>query len=132
MNLSKDPIARLLRFLNGLDKLPWKESDHPRSHGKFVRKGTSRESTGEQTNEPNGLSAAQPRKRRENNFPRLSKQEAGKVTSEINTLYHAVFKGRLKCRITTNPDKHSPAYDYYFYNYGFDNYAFYMKRRNRK
>ena len=125
---SLPPKARRLLTLD----IRWVESEHPREHGRFVRKGegASREhEKGERPDERKATVAKGPVKRR---HVKLKPQERIKVEHEINTIYHAMFEGKRFCRITTHPDKDSPAYDYFFINHGFDRYEFTVKRRNKK
>lgn len=56
---------------------------------------------------------------------KITKKEAAKVTHDINNVWHRHFRGKRKCTIITYSNRrNSPAYEYEFINYGFDNYVF--------
>lgn len=60
---------------------------------------------------------------------KISKKEAAKVTHDINNVWHERFKDKEFAVIHTHSHKStSPSYDYYFINYGFDDYEFLWKR----
>ncbi len=56
---------------------------------------------------------------------KISRKEAAKVTHDINNVWHIKYKGKRIGVIETHSNRpDSPSYEYFFINYGFDNYQF--------
>lgn len=67
------------------------------------------------------------RKKKSQPLP-MTAEEKAKVTHDINNVYHAKYKGKRACAISTSSNEpDSPTYYYRFMNHGFDDYDIFMK-----